>query len=57
MKAMTYEEMLEVEGGRLEHYIDAGCATIGVASLFAGIAPVAAFCAGWGLGRALDSLI
>lgn len=54
MKAMTYEEMLEIEGGGKKwlKYVDGGCAVVGVASLFATVLiPAAAFCAGWAIGR------
>lgn len=54
MNAMTYEEMLHVEGGLwgiTNKDIDKACAVAGVGGLVFGIYPVAAFCAGWGLGR------
>jgi len=51
---MTVEEMREIEGGLFgitNRDIDKGCAVAGVARLIFGLYPVAAFCAGWGLGR------
>ncbi len=57
MKAMTYDEMQQVEGGIVE-YVDAGCAGVAIWGVLGG--PLGwgleIFCAGWAVGRVIDEL-
>jgi hypothetical protein len=58
MLALTDQEMMMVEGGEWKEYVDYACGVVGIVSVFtAGINPVSALCAGWGIGRLLGRLL
>lgn len=58
MRELSFQELHYLSGDGWVEAIDVGCATFGAASIFipAGQS-VAAFCAGWGLGRIIGSVV